>query len=89
MEPAIEAGDIVIYRPIKTGQLRLEKGCIVIAKHPLKIKTSIIKRVIRATSLGVELRGDNEGSSTDSRHFGVINSQDILGIVEEIIPINF
>ncbi len=86
MQPCLYPGDLIIYRPIKKNHFLLKKGSIVIIRHPLKTKTILIKRVHQITANGVEVRGDNERDSTDSRQFGLINFNQLQGIVEHIIP---
>lgn len=41
----------------------------------------MIKRVQKITSEGVEVRGDNQTDSFDSRQFGVVKFSEILGRV--------
>ena len=85
MQPTLNPGDFVIYRPIKKGDFSLERGCMVVIRHPLEEKTLIIKRLYEETSLGLDIRGDNELESIDSRQFGPINKLQIKGIVEKVI----
>ena len=85
MLPTLSSGDFVIYRPFKKGQEELSNGSIVIVRHPLKEKTLILKRIHKASSTGIDLRGDNPEMSTDSRQFGIVNHGHLLGVVEELI----
>ncbi len=85
MLPSLRHGDIVIYHPMKPRKSSINKGCIVIAKDPLNPKNLIIKRVHKITPLGIELRGDNEVNSIDSRQYGLVNWHDLCGVVEQII----
>ncbi len=85
MLPTIREGDIVIYRPTKTHNFFPKKGSLVVVKDPLEPKTLIIKRVHKCNPLGLELRGDNDINSIDSRQFGLVNHSFLLGIVEQII----
>ncbi|WP_320667134.1 nickel-type superoxide dismutase maturation protease [Prochlorococcus sp. MIT 1307] len=85
MLPTLQEGDIVIYRPINSLDASLKEGCIVITQDPLDLESIIIKRVHKKTSLGLELRGDNENNSIDSRKFGLVNYNFLCGIVEQII----
>jgi len=45
----------------------------------------LIKRVRQIHNGGIELIGDNKELSIDSRHFGLIKPEHILGVVERII----
>lgn len=86
MLPTLRQGDIVIYRPVNPGNFSPKKGSIVVVKDPIDSKTLIIKRVHQENSLGLELRGDNEINSIDSRKFGLVNHTYLRGVVEQIIP---
>lgn len=85
MEPTISNGDLVIYKTVKAGILSIKKGSIVVAEHPLKKKKLLIKRVLNTSDFGAEIQGDNESSSDDSRKFGFISYDHILGIAKKII----
>ena len=85
MQPNLLPGDLVIYKPIKYLGFNFKKGTMVIANHPIQKKVKIIKRIYECSSAGVNLRGDNDLSSTDSRHYGLVNNEYILGIVELIV----
>ncbi len=89
MRPTLSPGDLVLYRPInfKSADFCLKQGCLVIVKHPLRTKTLLIKRVHQKNRFGIEIRGDNERESTDSRQFGYVKEQHIHGVVEKIIKI--
>ena len=86
MNPSLLEGDIVFFKPYQNKKHSLKTGSILIAKHPFQNKTLIIKRLLRQSSGGVELIGDNLPSSTDSRHFGLINYENIIGVAERVLP---
>ena len=86
MAPTIKKGDYVIYRAYKKSDINLPTGSIVIAEHPLIKKHLIIKRLYLQEEKGVKLIGDNHEESNDSRHFGFINYNNLIGIAERIIP---
>ena len=67
MSPTLQQGDIIIYRPIHSKKFLPKKGSIVVVKDPQSTKTLIIKRIYEENPLGLELRGDNEVNSIDSR----------------------
>jgi len=85
MHPTLCPGDIVIYRSISKKDLFELKGKIVVIRHPVQEKNLIIKRVKDEYSLGLEVRGDNSFSSTDSRQFGLVNKANIVGLVECVL----
>lgn len=77
MLPALKDGDEVYVE--KASDFRV--GDIVVAQHPFR-KTPIIKRITGITGPGkFFLAGDNPAESTDSRSFGEINADSILGKV--------
>ena len=84
MENTISEGDLIIYKKINPKNLELEVGDIVVASHP-KIKSKlIIKRVYQIHQTKFDLRGDNSLSSTDSREWGLLELDLIVGKVEKI-----
>ena len=84
MEDTISAGDIIIYKNINPKNSELEVGDIVVASHP-KIKSKlIVKRIYQIHQDKFDLRGDNYLSSTDSREWGLIELDLIVGKVEKI-----
>ena len=85
MRPTLAPDDVVIYQPIHANNKLLNTGCVVVIRHPLQPATLIIKRLVAFSSKGLELRGDNEPASTDSRHFGLVNRDQLLGIAECVI----
>ncbi len=86
MLPTINKGDLIIYKPFKHQTDILQEGLVVVAKHPLKDNSLIIKRISKINYSNVEVLGDNLSTSIDSRQFGQINKRQIKGIVERIIP---
>ena len=90
MAPTINEGDLIIYLPYKHKRTNnnLQPGQILVSKHPLIKNKLIIKRLFKKDINGVQLLGDNELRSQDSRHFGLVNYDNLVGIVERIIPLN-
>ena len=86
MEKTLYEGDLIIYKRVNQKRIDLEIGNIVVSKHP-KIKNKlIIKRIHGIYKNGIDLRGDNSSLTTDSRHWGLIRTDLIIGKVEKIIP---
>ena len=84
MEETISEGDLITYKRINPKNLDLKIGDIVVASHP-KIKSKLlIKRIHRIYQDKFDLRGDNILSSTDSRGWGLIELNLIVGKVEKI-----
>ncbi len=76
MYPTLRDGDRVMINP--HDQIRV--GDIVLARHPFKSSVKIIKRVAQILEDGrYFLVGDDAMESIDSRSFGAIKPEDILG----------
>lgn len=83
MLPTLKNGDLVVINPNSD----LCVGDIVLAQHPFKKSVKIIKRI--AEILPDEkyfLVGDNPSESSDSRSFGAIRAEDILGKAVCLLP---
>ena len=86
MEGILSEGDLITYKKINPKNHDLKIGDIVVACHP-KIKSKlIIKRIYKICQNKYDLRGDNFLSSTDSREWGLIELDLIVGKVDKIFP---
>ena len=77
MQPTFEPGDRLVLG--RTGRLR--PGQVVGLPDPRDRRRLLIKRVHALTRSTVEVRGDNDGASTDSRHFGPVPRARLAGRV--------
>lgn len=78
MWPTLNEGDTVLVQPTSTAR----EGDIVLAKHPYKSSVKIVKRVAEILPDGaLILKGDNPVESTDSRSFGSVSKNDVVGRV--------
>lgn len=66
MLPGLRPGQLVVGRRFIR---HVQPGMVVVVRHNGLEK---IKRVMTVEPAGLELRGDNEAASTDSRHFGLV-----------------
>jgi len=80
MLPYIKEGDIVFFKKYKKDKSIFKNRQIVIFNHPLKNK-NLIKRINSVNQNNVEVIGDNIEFSEDSNKFGLINKENIIGIV--------
>ena len=87
MEGTIKDGDLITFKKINNKNIDLEIGDIVVAYDPRIDNKLIIKRIHWIDKNKFDLRGDNQFSSTDSREFGLIELDLIIGKVEKIISI--
>ena len=60
-------------------------GSIVVCRHPSESKMVITKRVKAIEGTFLELRGDNQDQSIDSRHFGKLSIDHIIGVAESTV----
>lgn len=82
MLPTLVPGDIVLINTQAYVNSIPKVGDIVLAKHPYQRDLSIIKRVAGITSeVRVVLSSDNPKVGSDSRQFGTISLQRIIGQV--------
>ena len=84
MMGTLSEGDLITYKKINPKNPNLEIGDIVIASHPNSKSKLIIKRIYRMYQNKFDLRGDNLLFSTDSREWGLIELDRIVGKVEKI-----
>ncbi len=84
MEGTLSEGDLIIYKNINTKNIDLKIGDIVVARHPQIKSKLIVKRIYKINSNKFDLRGDNFSSSTDSRVWGLIELDLIVGKVDKI-----
>ena len=85
MAPTLVPGDLVLITPRQAGATLPALGSIVVARHPDRPKTRIIKRMADVQDEGLVLLGDNPGASTDSRQFGVVPSRLLIGEVTSVV----
>ena len=87
MLPTLIEGDLVFFKVYKKNKTRLKNRQIVIFDHPFKNKI-LIKRINSVNQNNIEVLGDNIEFSEDSKKFGLINNEKIIGIVTSklIIP---
>ena len=88
MAPTLENGDYVhIVRITDQNRGELKEGDIVVFARPSIFgKTQDFKRIrsIDAIENRIDMRGDNEGISRDSRHFGKMKISKVTHKVDEI-----
>lgn len=75
MEPSFKEGDYVIVNKLFT---KLRKGDVVVIRHPVT-KTFLLKRISKSSENKYFVMGDNKEESRDSRHFGTIGKNLIVG----------
>ena len=88
MIPALRDGDLVFFKIFSLNKSILKVGDIVIFNHPHK-KIRLIKRIKSINKFSIEVSGDNKNASNDSKLFGAIQKEKIIGIVTSRVSYKF
>ncbi|NBD18552.1 MAG: nickel-type superoxide dismutase maturation protease [Cyanobacteria bacterium] len=82
MLPLLKPGEEVLIDPAIQETQHLQIGDLVVAQHPTQGNLQVIKRVSFISATGnYFLVGDNPQESTDSRSFGSVSLEQIVGRV--------
>ena len=91
MAPTYKSGDRLLVSSIPLLFSKLYRGDIVIIQHPKDETKEIVKRIIGVAGDKIEgqeigedesyVLGDNKNKSEDSRHFGLVKKNQIIGKV--------
>ena len=82
MEPSLPDGSTVLVKP----DVIADVGDVVLVRHPTDSTLRILKRVDHLTADGRFFLVGDAGASTDSRDFGPVPSERILGKVTCTLP---
>lgn len=88
MEPTLHDGEYVLIDPRRRHP---EPGRLAVARHPSQIEPGsgqrllVIKRVSDWTDAGVWLTSDNPEAGTDSRTWGRLPEDDLVGTVTIVL----
>jgi nickel-type superoxide dismutase maturation protease len=77
MEPALRSGDWWIVRTV--GRHRV--GDVAVIRHPQRESLLIVKRLTRQVGELWWVEGDNSGASDDSRTFGAVPDDQVVGVL--------
>ncbi len=81
MLPILRAGDEVLLDEHAYDSAAPQAGDIVVAYHPEQPDLKIIKRVGEVLENGLFLVSDNSRAGSDSRQFGVVKMENVVGRV--------
>ncbi|ERN42003.1 nickel-type superoxide dismutase maturation protease [Rubidibacter lacunae KORDI 51-2] len=82
MLPLLRAGDEVLAVPSLYWRAPLRPGDLVVLNHPYRPTLLVIKRIEQVTREGnYRVCGDNPAASNDSRQFGAVLPETIVGKV--------
>ncbi|MBV9659977.1 MAG: nickel-type superoxide dismutase maturation protease [Acidimicrobiales bacterium] len=85
MQPAFRPGD----RLLVAGPWPPRPGQVVAVRDPRVPERLLVKRVHHVESGGLDVRGDNPPASTDSRHFGPVPRELLVGrVVHRYAPLH-
>ncbi|MCP6726719.1 MAG: nickel-type superoxide dismutase maturation protease [Patescibacteria group bacterium] len=79
MEPYCKEGDFVFVNKF----IGLKEGDVAVIRHPISSRF-LLKRVIKKIDKKYWLKGDNKEESLDSRVFGWVNKDSVLGLAKVI-----
>ncbi len=74
MEPLCKEGDFVLVNRF----VRLKEGDVAVMRHPVSLRF-LLKRIVREIGDQYWFEGDNRAGSSDSRVFGWVDRNSILG----------
>jgi len=86
MLPTLQPKQRLLVKLRSHGGLSPSPGTVVVCHHPSDLNLVITKRVWRSNDGWLELRGDNPAVSTDSRQFGQVPLEQVIGEVTAVIP---
>ena len=79
MLPTFKEGDQIFYRKYLKSKSNLKVGQVVIFHHPIQERIQI-KRIKKLKENCIEVIGDNSKYSSDSKSFGFVQKEKIIGI---------
>ena len=81
MAPSLSAGERVLVNRTAYWFSKPRPGDLVVVRDPRQPERLLIKRIGEAVGDGWLVMGDNAAASTDSRAFGPVRGEHILGRV--------
>jgi nickel-type superoxide dismutase maturation protease len=81
MEPTLKPGDYVIVNRLAYLFGKPSKNDVIVLKHPQQKEKFLVKRIAEIRDSEYFVLGDNTEFSKDSRHFGPIKRNMIVGKV--------
>jgi nickel-type superoxide dismutase maturation protease len=85
MKPTLLEGQEVLVKPSRPS-LSPKPGQLILVRHPMETQLTMIKRCSYIENNLVFVHGDNPTASTDSRQFGGVRAELVLGYVQCTFP---
>ena len=85
MAPTLMPGDRILIRLLSADAPLPAIDSLVVAWHPTKADTRMIKRLTSCHQGRLLLHGDNPSESCDSRQFGALERRQLIGVVTSIV----
>lgn len=79
MRPTLAPGDYLLVSLMAYARSRPSPGDIVVVRDPERVGMTLIKRIAATSEGAYVVLGDNGSASRDSRAFGPVPRDDILG----------
>ena len=81
MQPLLQSGEEILIDINAYQKAAPEIGDIIVAFHPYRLNFPIVKRIVSIRNQDFFLQGDNTVESIDSRSYGAIKLDRIIGKV--------
>ncbi len=85
MTPTLSGGDLVLTRASENGWQRPNVGAVVVLRDPSRPGAILVKRVSSLGDATFAVGSDNPLDARDSRTFGSLDTNDLLGVVTLVI----
>ena len=85
MLPTLHDGQEILVKPNRL-MTKPTPGQLVLVRHPMNTELTMVKRCSHIENSLVFVHGDNPRHSTDSRQFGGISANLVLGYVQCTFP---
>ncbi len=81
MQPLLQSGEEILIDLNAYQKAAPEIGDIIVAFHPYRLNFPVVKRIVSIKNQDFFLQGDNTVESIDSRSYGAIKLDRIIGKV--------